>query len=145
MFGMGKLKSRFQGSVAKLSGRKDYLEAVCAGAALIAIADGELEDSEVAATITVILANPTLSGAFSSQEIETTADTMFKRAKSGVSGRMGLYKEVDDIAAEPEMAEAVYATALDIANADGEVEPAEKVVLDKLAKRLKIDPSKFDV
>ncbi len=141
----GKLKSRFQGSVAKLSGRKDYLEAVCAAAALVAAADGDIEDEEIAATITVVLANPTLSGAFSSGEIEATADAMFKRAKSGVAGKMGLYKELDDISGEAEMAEAVYATALDIANADGEVEPQEKVVLDKLSKRLKVDPSKFDV
>ncbi|WP_286202112.1 TerB family tellurite resistance protein [Ochrobactrum sp. SFR4] len=42
------------------------------------------------------------------------------------------------------MAEDVYLIALDIANADGEVEPEEDAVLKKIAARLGVDTSKFD-
>lgn len=144
VLGFGKLKSRFSGSVAKLSGRKDFLEAVCAAAALVAAADGEIEEEEIKETIQSILNNPQLSGAFDTRTIEETADQMFKRAR-GVSGKMGLYKEIDDIAGETEMSEAVYAIALDISMSDGEMEPQEKAVLSKISARLRVDPSKFDV
>lgn len=42
------------------------------------------------------------------------------------------------------MAEDAYLIALDIANADGDLEPAEEAVLKKLAARLGVDASKFD-
>lgn len=145
MFGLGKLKNAFSGSVAKVSGRTDFLEAVCAASALIAVADGEIEDSEVEATTKTILANKILSGAFDARTIENTADQMFNRAKAGRSGRLGLYKEVDDIASDAELAEIVFVTALDIAESDGQIEPEEQKVLDNLAQRLKVDAKKFEV
>lgn len=141
----GKMKDRFSGSVNKFSGRKDFLEAVCAAAALVSAADGDIEDSEIATTIKTITSNPGLAGAFASREIETTADTMLKRAQAGRSGRMGLWKEIEEIAKDPEMAEVVYVTALDVSESDGEIEAAEQVVLEKLAKTLGVNPEKFAV
>lgn len=141
----GSMKKMFSGSVNKYSGRKDFLEAVCAAAALVAAADGNIEDSEVETTIKTIVANPSLAGAFNSREIEGTADTMLKRAQAGRTGRMGLYKEIDDIASDPEMAETVYVTALDVAEGDGSIGDAEKAVLAKIASALKVDPKKFEV
>jgi len=140
-----KMKERFAGSVNKFSGKKDFLEAVCAAAALIAIADGEIEDEEVAKVIASITANPKLSGAFSSREIEATAETMFNRAKAGRAARVGLYTEISEISRDPEMAEAVVGIAFDVAESDGQIEPGEKVVIDKIAGSLKIDLKKFDV
>ena len=37
------------------------------------------------------------------------------------------------------MAQAVVLTALDVAEGDGEIEPEEKVVLDRLAKEMSVD------
>jgi len=145
MFGLKKLAGKVTGSVNKFSGRKDFLEAVCAASALIAAADGDIEDAEVATVLKTIAAHPGLSGAFPTRDIEATADAMLKRAQAGRSGKLGLWKEVEDVASDPEMAETIFVTALDIAESDGEIEPAEQTVLNKLAQTLSVDPRKFDV
>lgn len=125
---------------------KDFLEAVCAASALVAAADGDIEESERRKVVSIISNHSTLSKLYQSNVIEATAETMFKRAKDA-SGRQSLAREMDDIKSRPDgaqMAEDVYLIALDIANADGEVEPAEDAVLKKIAARLGIDTSKFD-
>ena len=144
MFNLKSIAGAFTGSVAKVSGKKDFLEAVCAAAALIAVADGEIEDDEVKATTKAIVANKALAG-FDSRTIEATAQSMFDRASQGRVGKVGLWKEIDDVSSDADMCEAVYVTALDISESDGEIEPAEKAILDKLAQTLKIDPKKYDV
>ncbi|WAC26389.1 tellurite resistance TerB family protein [Ancylobacter sp. SL191] len=125
---------------------KDFLEAVCAAAALVAAADGDIEESERRKVVSIVQNHPTLSKLYQSNIIEQTADTMFKRAKE-TSGRQLLARELDDIKSRPngsQMAEDAYLIALDIANADGDLEPAEQEVLKKLAARLGVDASKFD-
>lgn len=140
-----KFKAKLTGSVNKFSGRKDFLEAVCASCALVAAADGSVEDSEVETTIKTIASNPSLQAAFSSREIESTADAMLKRAQAGRTGRMGLYKEIEDIKADAEMAETVYLAAWDVAESDGSVADEEKAVMAKIADRLGVNPAQFDV
>lgn len=125
---------------------KDFLEAVLAASALVAAADGDIEEAERRKVISIITNHPALSKLYQSNVIETTADTMFKRAKE-MSGRQQLARELDDIKSRPngaQMAEDAYLIALDIAHSDGEVEPAEDAVLKKIAARLGIDTTKFD-
>lgn len=125
---------------------KDFLEAILAASALVAAADGEIEESERRKVISIVTNHATLSKLYQSNVIEATAETMFKRAKDA-SGRNQLARELDDIKSRPnaaQMAEDVYLVALDIANADGEVEPEEEAVLKKIAARLGIDTSKFE-
>lgn len=140
----GKLKNAFAGSVNKYSGNKDFLEAVCAACALVAAADGELEDAEIAQTIKGIASNPALAGAFPTREIEQTADAMCKRAQGGRVGRAGLYKELEDIANDKDKAETVLLTALDVADSDGQVEPEEKKVLEKIAQTFGLNLANYD-
>lgn len=131
---------------ANYSGNLDFLEAVCAACALVAFADGELEDSERTKAIGIITGHTLLGKFYDRTVIETTIDTMFKRAKDA-SGRNSLGRELDDIVGRPEgakMAEDVYLIATDIAMADGELEEAEGVMLKKIAGRLRVDTSKFE-
>lgn len=128
-----------EAAVQKFSGRTDFLEAVCASAALIAAADGEIEDSEVDAAVKAVKANKALAQGFDQQTIDRTINAMLERAGGGRVGRAGLRKEILEVAKDPEMAEAVILTALDVAEADGEVEPAEQKLLENLAKDLGID------
>lgn len=131
---------------ANYSANKDYLEAVCAAAALVAMADGELEDTERTKVISVIANHPTLGTMYDRNTIETTADAMFKRSKDA-SGRQSLARELDDIKGREngaQMAEDVYLVAVDVSAADGEVEPEEKAVLEKIAGRLGVDPKRFE-
>ncbi|MBI1690496.1 tellurite resistance TerB family protein [Methylorubrum sp. DB1722] len=129
---------------ADYSQNKDYLEAVCAASALVAYADGELEESERSKVIRTISQHPTLGKMYQQSAIESAVEVMFKRAKDA-SGRQQLARELDDIKGrDGSMAEDVYLVALDVAHADGQVEPEEDVVLKKIAARLGVDISKFE-
>lgn len=132
-----------EAAVQKFSGRTDFLEAVCAAAALIAAADGEIEDSEVKATVKAVKANKSLSAGFDQSAIETCINKMLERAGGGRVGRMGLWEEIREVSKDAEMAQSVVLTALDVAEGDGEIEPEEKVVLDRLAKELSVDLSRL--
>lgn len=137
MFGF--LKKNAEAAASKFSGRTDFLEAVCASAALVAAADGEIEEGEIAATVKAIGANKTLTAGFDQRTIEQTMEKMLNRAAGGRVGRAGLWSEIEEVVKDPEMAEAVVLTALDVAEGDGEIEPEEKVVLDRLAKVSNVD------
>lgn len=148
MFGI--LKKTFSAATkevkAEYGQNKDFLEAVLAASALVAAADGDIEESERRKVVSIIAGHPTLSKLYQGHIVEQTADVMFKRAKD-MSGRQQLARELDDIKTReggPQMAEDVYLIALDIAMSDGEMEPAEDAVLKKIAARLGVDASKFD-
>jgi len=128
-----------EAAVQKFSGRTDFLEATCAAASLIAAADGEIEDAEVSATVKAVTANKALANGFDGPTIEKTINAMLDRAGGGRVGRAGLRKEIMEVSKDAEMAEAVILTALDVAEADGEIEPAEQKVLESLSKDLGID------
>ncbi len=139
-----KLKQKLSGSVNKYSGRKDFLEAVCAASALVAAADGDVSDAEVAQTVKAITSNAQLSAAFRTSDIERTADEMLKRAQGGRVGRAGLYKEIEDIRADHDMGETVLLSALDVADHGG-IDDKEKEVLAKIASSLGLNLANYDV
>lgn len=140
----GKLKEKLTGKLNKYSGRKDFLEAVCASCALVAAADGDIDDKEVDQTIKAITSNANLSAAFPQREIENTADAMLKRAQGGRVGRSGLYKEIGDIRHDTEMAEVVLLSALDVAD-NGGISDSERAVLAKIAAELGLNLASYDV
>jgi len=139
---MGLFK-KFQGDITnRMSGKTDLLEAVAAGAMLVAYADNNADDGEIATAIAAVKANKALSAAFSQSIIERTMDTMYDRAKGGRSGRAGLYKEIEDVAGKPDDAEVVMYAILDVADNDG-ISPEEKAVLSRIATSLRMDLNKF--
>ncbi len=117
---------------ARYSENKDFLEAVCAATALVAAADGEIEDSERGAVQRLIGGNEKLSNIYKPHEITEVAEKMLVLAKTQ-SGKQSLARQLDDIKGNVTMCEDTYLVALDIAYADGELEPAEEVVLKKIA------------
>lgn len=133
-----------QDSYKKLDGRKDALEAVCSACALVAGHDGDISDKEVDTTINLIKNNSKLSASFDIRVIEQTADVMFERAKGGRSGRHGLWKEIDEVAKDPEIAEIVFIAALDVADQDG-ISDGERKVLGDIAKRLGLNPANYEL
>jgi len=135
---LANLKSMLSGGVHKLSGRKDALEAVCAGAALVASADGNISTDEIAATLRAIGANPHLSKAFPASEIERTAEAMLKRAEGGRVGQSGLLAEIKQIAADPDISELVLLATVDVAEADGSIGEKERAVLATISKALSV-------
>ena len=128
-----KMEEKLAGGAKRMQGRTDLLEAVCASAALVAAADGDVADEELEATVSAVKANENLRVAFKENEIEACIDKMLSRAAGGRVGRMNLMKELDDIPQED--GEMVLLTALDIAEADGNIDDDEKAVIDKIAKK----------
>lgn len=51
-------------------------------------------------------------------------------------GRMNILREIEDIKNDPKEAEEVFVNMLTIAEADGEIEPAEHKVLEEVGRRL---------
>ena len=130
---------------ADYSGNKDFLEGVCAVAALVAVADGDLEDSEKSKVIKLIAGHSTLGKMYDRSNIEATVEIMFARAKDS-SGRQSLareLKEVKDLPNSKQMCEDIYLIGVDVANADGEMEEAESKMLVKIAELLGVNPSDF--
>lgn len=137
------LKNKLSGGANRLQGRTDLLEAVCAAAALVAAADGSVDDSEISATVTAVTANEALNTAFDARQIEGAIQRMLDRAGGGRVGRMNLMKELDDISGNSDDAETCLLTALDIADADGEMDDDEKRVIADIAKRLGLNLSTY--
>lgn len=133
-----KLKEKLTGGASRLSGKTDLLEAIAAACAMVAAADGDLEDAEMESTISALQNHDVLSKAFSASEIERVADAMFKRAKGGMAGRLGLKREIEQARSKSttEDLEMLLVIAIDVSSSDGEVEPAERKVLDSIATSL---------
>jgi len=125
----------------KFSGKTDFLEAVCAASALVATADGELDDKELVAAVAAVKSNAALSAAFDARGIETTMDKMCSRAVGRV-GKAGLFKEIEDIKADHDMSETVLLVALDVADSGG-ISDDEKAVLAKIASTVGLDLAKY--
>lgn len=153
LFGFGKKKDGLIARVAKgavrevsaeYSQNKDFLEAVCAAVALVAVADGDIEESEKRSAVSIVTAHPTLGKLYQQGDIEECLSAMFSRAKTH-TGRASLGRELADVKGKPnspQMCEDVYLVATDIAGADGDVDEKEAAVLEKIANFLGVDPAK---
>lgn len=134
------LKKTASGLFNKYSGNKDFIEAVCAASALVAAADGTISDDEIETIVTTIGNNPKLLAAYSNSEIEEQARKQLRKASS-ISGRVGLKRELEDVAGKDiEIREDVFAAALDVANADGDIGQKERAALQNIASILRVNP-----
>jgi tellurite resistance protein len=127
----GKLKDKLTGGAARLNGNMDLLEGVCAACVLVGAADGDMSDDEAATAMDRLLNHETLSKAFSVTQIEAAFDKQAKRAKSGMSGRLALRRELEDVKAKSsaEDCEMLLVIAIDVAAADGEIGAKEMGIL----------------
>lgn len=140
---LNRLLGRKEEIVNRVAGRTDLLEAVCAGAALVAGADGDISDAEIQAAIKVVKNNDTLSKAFTQVQIDNTMSAQIDRANGGFSGRRKLWQEIEEVAKDAKDAEIVALMVLDVAWADNSVSPEEQGVIDKVGTTLKIDMKKL--
>lgn len=125
----------------KYSGNKDFLEAVCATAALVASADGEIEEGEVKAAIASVKGNETLTKLYTEADIDSALDVQLGRAKT-FSGRAKLWRELEDVAAkDATLRQDVFLAGVDVAHGDGELEPEERKVLVQVAQKLGVSPA----
>ncbi|WP_299933698.1 TerB family tellurite resistance protein [uncultured Pelagimonas sp.] len=127
-----KAKKALEEKSNRLQGRTDLLEAVCAAAALVANADNDISDAEVDATVKAVKANTALAGAFSPSDIDKNINTALTTAGGGRVGQRQLMKEIEDISGDADDGEIIILTALDIAEADGDICDDEMKVLKKI-------------
>lgn len=132
-------------NTAKQVQNKNVLEAIVAASLLVAAADGEIEDEETK-TLNELLVNNDLLKAFKPVEITQIVDRYTGMLKAGFRvGEVKLLREIADIAENANHAEEVFVTALTIAEADGEIDPKELVVLKKIGRTLGINLANYDL
>ena len=141
----GKLKEKLTGGASRLNGKTDLLEGICAACVLVGAADGDLSDDEAAVALDRLLNHETLSAAFSATQIEAAFDKQAKRAKSGMSGRLGLRREVEEVKAKSssEDCEMLLVIAIDVASADGDIGPKEMGVLRTIGQAMGLAPERY--
>lgn len=130
------------------AGSSNFLNAVCASCALIAYADGTCEDSEKKKAIEVLTSHTQLAALYQRAAIESALNAALSHAQTS-SGKQELARTLDAVQTlnnGAQMAEDTYLVAVDVASANHNGKPGddENAVLAKLAKRLNVDPSKFE-
>lgn len=143
---LGFLKEKLKGGSDRLSGKSDLLEAACAMCVLVAAADGDFADDEAATALDRLTQHETLSKAFSTSQIEAAFDKQAKRVRQGISGKLGLKREVEEAKSKStaEDREMLFAIACDVAAADGSVGDKELRVLREIGVSLGgLDPTRY--
>jgi len=143
MFGklFGRKASNVKDAVAKFENR-DMLEATVGGAILVAYADGSLDASELKTLESILNANEKL--AHFGSEIGTTIDRFNSLMLAGATlGRVKVMAEIRDCKNNEEEKVEIFATLIDIAQADGEIEEAELVILRLIGRELGISLGMF--
>lgn len=139
----GKKAGEARANLKKIENR-NLLEAICAGAVLVMAADGEIEKAETIALEQIIRANDSVShfGA----EIQTTIQKFTEMVNAGgTTAKIKIMREIGDIKNVPSEAEEAFAVMVDIALADGEIEPAESKVLANIGRALGLRLEDFGV
>lgn len=141
----GKLKEKLSGGANRLNGKTDLLEGICAACVMTAAADGDLSDDEGAVALDRLLNHETLSVAFSATQIETAFDKQVKRARQGMSGRLSLRKEIEEVKAKStaDDCEMLMVIAIDVASADGTVGDKEMGALRTIGQAVGLDPQRY--
>ena len=114
---------------------KDLMEGMVCAAALIAYADGELEDSEIT-KISQILDNSKALEAFGTEPAQFFDAQCKVLDASYRMGRLTVMKEIEDCKSNKDDAEMVLIMAVEVAFADGEMEPEEEKELNAIATKL---------
>lgn len=127
---------------ADLEGNKDFLEGICAGCALVAAADGDIEEAEKKKALEVVKGHAKLGALYKAPgQIEECMTRMLNLASTR-SGRLQLNREIEECKTkinDRTVLEDIIATMVDIAESDGEIEPQELKVIHSVASKLGLD------
>jgi len=143
MFGLGKKLSGLIAGGKKIENR-DLMQAVVGGCLLVAAADGEIEKSESEKIEQLLRSNKNLEHYGS--EITTTVARFTEQLQAGFRvGRMNIMREIRDIKNNPSDAEEVFVNMITVAEADGDIEPAELKVLAEVGRELGLRVQDFGI
>ena len=145
MFGklFGKKVAAAHSELKKVENR-DLMQAIIAGCLLVAAADGEIEAKETKALEASLRANPSLK--HFGTEITDTLNRFREMLEAGGNlAKVKIMREIDDVKATPADAEEAFACMIDIAQSDGEIEPAELKVLEQIGRKLSVRLEDFGI
>ncbi|EOR6897334.1 tellurite resistance TerB family protein [Escherichia coli] len=125
-------KARRAATEIKKFEKRDLAQAVINAAYLVACADGECEASWKAKIEQVLRNQPALS-AFTSEINAISATIIGQLDTNFKTGRRATLREIEDVKHDTREAEDVLDVAVAIAEADGEIEPEERKVLEEIA------------
>lgn len=138
---LGKKKAELGIKLHKVE-NKDLMEAIVAGAVLVAHADGDCSDEELGKLHDIIEANDNLKH-FGS-EIGKTIDQYCDMYKAGARlAKVKLMKEIRDVSADEEQKVEAFIIAIEIADADGEIDEDELKMLRLIGKELGLNPDNY--
>lgn len=144
MFGLFKKQANNAKVEIKKVENRDLMQAIVGAMVLVAYADGECEKSELEKVERLIAANDSL--AHFGSEITQTMGKYVEYMEAGPRlGTMKIMREIADIKNNAKDAEEVFVLAITIAEADGEIEPAELQVLAKLGRELGLRVQDFGI
>lgn len=141
----GKLKEKLTGGASRLNGKTDLLEGICAACVMVGAADGDFSDDEAGVALDRLVNHETLSVAFSATQIEAAFDKQAKRAKSGMSGRLALRREVEDVKGKStaEDCEMLLVISIDVAFADGDCGEKEMAALKVIGQAVGLETARY--
>lgn len=141
----GRLKDTLAAGKNRLSGNTDLLEGICAACVFVGCADGEMDDNEAGIALDRLLTHDPLSKVFSASQIEQAFEWQFKRAKQGMTGRIGLRREIEQVGSKSSDAdvEMVLVIAIDVAAADGDIGPKEQAALKTIGQALGLNADRY--
>lgn len=130
----GKLAGKLFRGAKKVENR-DLMEAIVGGGLLVSAADGDIEKDELTKLEKLIAGNENLKhfGADIGKTIRRFTDLL---EGDFLVGRSKIMREIRDIAGNDDHVEDVILNILAIAKADGEIEPAERKVIEEVAREL---------
>ena len=134
--------AKAKGQLAKLN-NATFKDAAMSACALIAAADGTIEPGEKKKVANLIGTNDLLS-VFDPQQLKQTFEVFCDKATDDFS-RLDLLNNVRKLKGNNDQADYALKIALVIANADGEFEDVEKVVVKELCAVLGLPGSTYGV
>jgi tellurite resistance protein TerB len=115
---------------------KDVMEAMMAGAAIVAVADGEISDEEIT-TVSAMIKGSEQLAAFGDDASACFTKYCDKLQKTGRLGAVDVMKEITDVEFNSEDHKVrVLLIAIEVADADGNIDESEMKALNKIAKAL---------
>lgn len=122
---------------------KDLTEALVAGSALVAVADGVLEPSEREKLIDYFRTSQEMRG-ININEVDTRFNYYVQRIQSDrMLGKAEALRTIGKLASKPEAARLVVRLCCAIGFADGEFAPVEKKVVEEICHEVHLDPREF--
>lgn len=122
---------------------KDLTEALVAGSALVAMADGIIEPSEREKLIEYFRTSQEMRG-ININEVDSRFNYFVQRIQSDqMMGKAEALRAIGKLASKPDAARLVVRLCCAIGFADGEFAPVEKKIVEEIAREVNLDPREF--